>query len=105
MPLHRGCSTRRHSHNLVRALWYDWEAYLRFLANLGVPFINNLAEQAVGMVKLQMKILGASAPRGRSRVLRSACVRGLPGTGHTVAAYNQTPSRQAARKRYLNSYA
>ena len=38
---------RYRSHNLVRVLWQEREACLRFLADPAVPFTNNRAERAL----------------------------------------------------------
>ncbi len=54
-PLPKG---RRRGHNLARALSRHRDACLRFLTDPAIPFTNNLAEQALRMMRLQMKISG-----------------------------------------------
>ncbi len=66
---------RRRGHNLARALWTHREACLHCLADPCVPFTNNRAEQALRMVKLQMKISGSF--RTWAGAERFAHVRGL----------------------------
>ena len=67
---------RRRGHNL--ALWHLRDACLLFMADPAVPFTNNLAERALRMAKLQMKISGGfRTPDGAQRF---AQVRGLAET-------------------------
>ena len=66
---------RRRGHNLALALWQDQEACLRFMTDPAVPFINNLAERALHMAKLHMKIAGCF--RTRDGAKRFALLRGL----------------------------
>ncbi|MYD91552.1 MAG: transposase [Caldilineaceae bacterium SB0662_bin_9] len=54
-PLHKG---KRRGHNLALALRRHQEACLRFLTDPAIPFSNNRAEQALRMMRLQMKISG-----------------------------------------------
>ena len=54
-PLHKG---KRRGHNLALALRRHRDACLRFLTDPAIPFSNNLAEQALRMMRLQMKISG-----------------------------------------------
>ena len=69
---------RRRGHNLALALWHLRDDCLRFMADPAVPFTNNLAERALRMVKLQMKISGGfRTPDGAQRFAR---VRGLAET-------------------------
>ena len=63
---------RHRGHNL--ALWALRDTCLLFLADPAVPFANNLAEQALRMAKLQMKISGGF--RTRAGVERFAHMRG-----------------------------
>lgn len=49
---------RRRGHNLALALSRHRDACLRFLTDPAIPFTNNLAEQALRMMRLQMKISG-----------------------------------------------
>ena len=65
----------RRGHNLARSLWQLRDACLLFLADPAVPFTNNGAEQALRMVKLQMKISGCF--RTRAGAERFAHMRGL----------------------------
>ena len=66
---------RHRGHNLALALWTLRDACLLFLADPRVPFTNNLAEQALRMAKLQMKISGGfRTPAGAERFVR---MRGL----------------------------
>ena len=69
---------RRRGHNLALALWHLRDACLLFMADPAVPFTNNLAERALRMAKLQMKISGCfRTPDGAQRFAR---VRGLAET-------------------------
>ena len=69
---------RRRGHNLALALWHLRDACLLFMADPAVPFTNNLAERALRMAKLQMKISGCfRTPAGAARF---AQVRGLAET-------------------------
>ena len=69
---------RRRGHNLALALWELRDDCLRFMADPAVPFTNNLAERALRMAKLQMKISGCfRTPDGAQRF---AQVRGLAET-------------------------
>ena len=54
----RGRKPRRVGHNLLLRLSIRKPDVLRFLSDLTVPFTNNLAEQAVRMMKLRQKISG-----------------------------------------------
>jgi transposase len=54
----RGRKPRRTGHNLLLRLSTRKADALRFLSDLTVPFTNNLAEQAVRMMKLRQKISG-----------------------------------------------
>ncbi len=69
---------RRRGHNLALALWELRDACLLFLADPRVPFTNNLAERALRMAKLQMKISGCF--RTRAGAERFAHMRGLAET-------------------------
>ena len=76
--LPRPARGRRRGHNLALALWHLRDACLRFMADPAVPFTNNLAERALRMAKLQMKISGCfRTPDGAQRF---AQVRGLAET-------------------------
>ena len=69
---------RRRGHNLALALWHLRDACLRFMADPAVPSPHNLAERALRMAKLQMKISGCfRTPDGAQRFAR---VRGLAET-------------------------
>lgn len=54
----RGRPRRRTGHNLLLRLQTRREDVLRFLTDSRVPFTNNLAEQALRMMKLRQKISG-----------------------------------------------
>ena len=69
---------RRRGHNLALALWHLRDACLLFMADPAVPFTNNLAERALRMAKLQMKISGCF--RTLDGAARFARVRGLAET-------------------------
>src|SRR5260370_39855925 len=55
----RGRPKRRPGENLLRRLHQFKDDVLRFLVDFDVPFTNNLAEQALRMMKVKMKISGA----------------------------------------------
>ena len=55
----RGRTKRRPGHNLLERLKRYKNDVLRFLYDFTVPFTNNLAEQALRMMKVKMKISGA----------------------------------------------
>jgi transposase len=55
----RGRTKRRPGHNLLERLKRYKDDVLRFLYDFTVPFTNNLAEQALRMMKVKMKISGA----------------------------------------------
>ena len=55
----RGRTKRRAGENLLRRLHRFKDDALRFLRDFDVPFTNNLAEQALRMMKVKMKISGA----------------------------------------------
>jgi len=55
----RGRGKRRPGHNLLERLKKYKDDVLRFLYYFTVPFTNNLAEQALRMMKIKMKISGA----------------------------------------------
>jgi transposase len=54
-----GKTKRRPGENLLRRLHTFKDDVLRFLVDFDVPFTNNLAEQALRMMKVKMKISGA----------------------------------------------
>ena len=68
----------RRGHNLASALWTDRASCLLFMADPRVPFTNNRAEQALRMVKLQMKI--SAGFRTGTRAAHFALVRVLLAT-------------------------
>jgi transposase len=55
----KGRPKRRPGHNLLERLKTYKDGVLRFLYDFAVPFTNNLAEQALRMTKVKMKISGA----------------------------------------------
>ena len=55
----RGRTKRRPGHNLLERLKTYKDDVLRFLYDFTVPFTNNLAEKALRMMKVKMKISGA----------------------------------------------
>lgn len=66
-PSNRGRTKHRPGHNLLNRLRQFKDDVLRFLYDFSVPFTNNLAEQALRMMKVKMKISGAF------RTFESAC--------------------------------
>ena len=58
-PSNRGRTKHRPGHNLLIRLHKFKDDVLRFLYDFSVPFTNNLAEQALRMMKVKMKISGA----------------------------------------------
>jgi transposase len=58
-PSNRGRTKHRPGHNLLIRLHQFKDDALRFLSDFSVPFTNNLAEQALRMMKVKMKISGA----------------------------------------------
>jgi transposase len=58
-PSNRGRTKHRPGHNLLIRLHEFKDDVLRFLYDFSVPFTNNLAEQALRMMKVKMKISGA----------------------------------------------
>jgi transposase len=58
-PSNRGRDKRRPGQNLLIRLHKFKDDVLRFLVDFAVPFTNNLAEQALRMMKVKMKISGA----------------------------------------------
>jgi transposase len=54
----RGRRRRRTGHNLLLRLQGRRDDVLRFLTDFTVPFTNNLAEQALRMMKVRLKISG-----------------------------------------------
>ena len=58
----RGRTKRRPGHNLLERLKTYKDDVLRFLYDFAVPFTNNLAEQALRMMKVKMKIQAPFAP-------------------------------------------
>jgi transposase len=58
-PSNRGRTKHRPGHNLLIRLQEFKDDVLRFLVDFSVPFTNNLAEQALRMMKVKMKISGA----------------------------------------------
>lgn len=58
-PSNRGRAKRRPGHNLLIRLHKFKDDVLRFTADFDVPFTNNLAEQALRMMKVKMKISGS----------------------------------------------
>ena len=57
-PSNRGRTKHRPGHNLLIRLHQFKDDVLRFLVDFSVPFTNNLAEQALRMMKVKMKISG-----------------------------------------------
>jgi transposase len=55
----QGRTKRRPGHNLIERLKTYKDDVLRFLYDFAVPFTNNLAEQALRMMRVKMKISGA----------------------------------------------
>jgi transposase len=67
---HRATKIAQRHHALARRMFDRADDYLRFAADLRVPFTNNAAEREVRMVKLRQKISG--------------CMRTLTGARHFV---------------------
>jgi len=57
-PSNQGKTRRRPGHNLLIRLHRFKEDVLRFIDDFDVPFTNNLAEQALRMMKVKMKVSG-----------------------------------------------
>ena len=75
-PSNRGRTKHRPGHNLLIRLHEFKDDVLRFLVDFSVPFTNNLAEQALRMMKVKMKISGAFRNlRSRLRLRRRALGR------------------------------
>jgi len=66
-PSNRGRTKHRPGHNLLIRLHEFKNDVFRFLVDFSVPFTNNLAEQALRMMKVKMKISGAF------RTFQAAC--------------------------------
>ena len=65
-----GRTKRRTGDNLLLRLHRFKDDVLRFLIDFKVPFTNNLAEQALRMMKVKMKISGGFRTEASSRSLR-----------------------------------
>ena len=84
----RGKAKRRPGHNLLIRLHKFKDDVLRFLVDFDVPFTNNLAEQALRMMKVKMKISGAFRTEGGAQTF--AALRSVIATarkqGHNILA-------------------
>ena len=80
----RGRRKQSKAYNLIRRLRIHRDDVWRFMTDAGVPFTNNLAEQALRMCKVKQKISG--------------CFRTLDGanTFFTIRSYLQTMKKQNA---------
>ena len=80
----RGRRKQSKAYNLMRRLRIHRDDVWRFMTDAGVPFTNNLAEQALRMCKVKQKISG--------------CFRTLDGanTFFTIRSYLQTMKKQNA---------
>src|SRR5918996_6520200 len=59
----RGRTRQSKAVNLLHRLRTYADDVLRFMTDLGVPFTNNLAEQAVRMPKVKQKVSGCFRPK------------------------------------------
>ncbi len=67
-PSNRGRTKHRPGHNLLIRLHEFKDDVLRFLVDFSVPFTNNLAEQALRMMKVQMVLAVIFHLRSRRRL-------------------------------------
>ena len=81
-PGQKGRIKQSYAHNLLCRLRDHQDAVLRFLHDPSVPFTNNLAEQAIRMPKVKIKIAG--------------CFRTVSGAEHfaTIRSYTDTLRKQ-----------
>ena len=91
----RGRTQQSKATNLIVRLLDDSDDVWRFMTQAGVPFTNNLAEQAVRMPKVKQKISGCfRTPEGSETycVIRSYCAtmhkQGAKILESLVAAFN-----------------
>ena len=85
---------RRPGENLLRRLHQFKDDVLRFLADFEVPFTNNLAEQALRMMKVKMKISGA-LPNFRRPLKCFAALRSVIATARKLGL--RTSSKPSPR--------
>jgi transposase len=98
----RGRPRRRTGHNLLLRLQTRREDVLRFLTDPRVPFTNNLAEQALRMMKLRQKISGGF--RCEQGAATFATLRSLIATAkkqgwNVIEVFTQSPDSLLAKLR------
>ena len=94
-PKCRGRQPRRTGHNLLLRLTTRKDDVLRFLTDPTVPFTNNLAEQAVRMMKLRQKISGgfrSEEGAGDFAVIRSFIATAKKQGWNLIHALTQDPT-------------
>jgi transposase len=93
-PSNHGRDKRRPGHNLLIRLHRFKDDVLRFLVDFTVPFTNNLAEQALRMMKVKMKISGAFRTFAAAREfadLRSVLATARKRGWNILKTLNQNP--------------
>ena len=101
-PKRRGRQARRTGHNLLLRLSSRRDDVLRFLTDPTVPFTNNLAEQAVRMMKLRQKISGGFRSEDGARnfaVIRSFIATAKKQGWNVIQALTQRPDTLVQRLR------
>ena len=101
-PKRRGRQARRTGHNLLLCLSGRRDDVLRFLTDPTVPFTNNLAEQAVRMMKLRQKISGGFRSEDGARdfaVIRSFIATAKKQGWNVIQALTQRPDTLVQRLR------
>lgn len=96
----RGRLARRPGHNLLIRL-RDYKAdVLRFMINFEVPFTNNLAEQAIRMMKVKMKISGGfrTEEGAKTFVTLRTVIATARKNGWNILETLTTPARQLILK-------
>jgi transposase len=92
----RGKAKRRPGHNLLIRLHKFKDDVLRFLIDFEVPFTNNLAEQALRMMKVKMKISGAFRTFEGAQAfaaLRSILATARKRQGNILETISENPNR------------
>jgi transposase len=98
----RGRDPHRTGHNLLLRLSNRRDDVLRFLTDPNVPFTNNLAEQAVRMMKLRQKISGGfRSEQGASEfaILRSVIATAKKQGWSVVDTLTESPDKLLAKLR------
>ena len=99
----RGRKQRRPGHNLALRLRDRPADVLRFLTDFAVPFTNNLAEQALRMMKLRMKISGCFRTEQGARdfaTLRSVLSTAGQQGRHAIEALRTPPDELFASLKF-----